>query len=710
MFDYLFNPWRKWRASRHASHQLDAILAQFDPARGLAERNAWLIELAYWLRRADRPAGATSESWRYARLRYLLQVLDNNPALAERVGRTLRSIVRDNDPVSLLCDTGLSSRAGFWGELVDRLQARVLPPAPNQPQLAALFTLLFIGEHDAQWIDDLDDELVARIAALFQVGADDADEGAGAVVRLERSLSVGIGILVSQVRAAGLSHAIRTRMDHADVSDSPFYRLAEVADALFLAPPDAALAAGPERLAQRLNTFRAWLDQCRVATASVYQHLDENGVSVEVVFQVERMKAWLGRIDLLLTAWADTRASRRFVHLTAELVSASQHRRSVGYLVRATFADLARKVVERSAETGEHYITRDRKEYAAMVKAAAGGGAITAATVYLKFFITGAHLTRFTEGLFASINYAASFLGIHFAHFTLATKQPAMTAPALAHRLDQVGRPEGRCALRRRYRGDDPLQRGGHRRQPGGRGAGGFPGAVGGGAGLPCRPDLAGQGRGHHRILLGPRADAAVCGLHRRAAVAVQPGGGLGRQLVRAASRARRDRSSPAPAFHGRRARRAAHRRFLEAQPVGRGGQRLARLHAGAGARDPVVLRAAHGGAPRDAVHWRGGHRRRRAGRGRDAHGRLLAGGGRHRADGRAQRAGVVCPGIQHGDALAQPARPGPPAHHRGGVAAHPARSAVPAGAARADRAGPAHCRHAGLNRPRGGRSALLHR
>ncbi len=78
-----------------------------------------------------------------------------------------------------------------------------------------------------------------------------------------------------------------------------------------------------------------------------------------------------------------------------------------------------------------------------MVKAAAGGGVITAATVYIKFFIAGAHLSRFTEGFFASINYAVSFLGIHFAHFTLATKQPAMTAPALAHRLDQVGRPEG---------------------------------------------------------------------------------------------------------------------------------------------------------------------------------------------------------------------------------------------------------------------------
>ena len=441
MLKFLLNPWRKWRASRHASHQLDAILAQFEPTRSLAERNEWLIELAYWLRRADRPVGTTSESWRYARLRYLLQVLENNPDLAARVGQTLRTIVQDNDPVSLLCDTGLSSRSGFWGELVDRWQARFLPPAPNEPQLAALFALLFVGPHDAAWVDSLDDELVTRLHALFRAGLSDADELTGQT-RLERSLGIGIQILISQVRAAGLSRAIRSRMDHEDVTELPFYRLADAANAIFLERPDAP-PARPEQLAQQLNYFRAVLDQCRTATASVYQHLDENGVSVEVVFQVERMKAWLGRIDLLLTAWADTRATRRFTHLTAELVSASQHRRSVGYLVRATCADLARKVVERSAESGEHYITRDKKEYGAMVKAAAGGGVITAATVYVKFFIAGAHLSRFTEGFFASINYAVSFLGIHFAHFTLATKQPAMTAPALAHRLDQVARPEG---------------------------------------------------------------------------------------------------------------------------------------------------------------------------------------------------------------------------------------------------------------------------
>ena len=45
-------------------------------------------------------------------------------------------------------------------------------------------------------------------------------------------------------------------------------------------------------------------------------------------------------------------------------------------LLARHYSLLARKVAERSAETGEHYITRDRAEYRAMLRAAAGGGAV----------------------------------------------------------------------------------------------------------------------------------------------------------------------------------------------------------------------------------------------------------------------------------------------------------------------------------------------
>ncbi|KAF1054956.1 MAG: hypothetical protein GAK41_00485 [Burkholderia gladioli] len=68
---------------------------------------------------------------------------------------------------------------------------------------------------------------------------------------------------------------------------------------------------------------------------------------------------------------------------------------------------------------------------------------MTVATVCVKFWITGAHLQSMIEGVLAGINYAASFTLMHFLHFTLAAKQPAMTAPTLARELDDIGHEEG---------------------------------------------------------------------------------------------------------------------------------------------------------------------------------------------------------------------------------------------------------------------------
>jgi len=48
-------------------------------------------------------------------------------------------------------------------------------------------------------------------------------------------------------------------------------------------------------------------------------------------------------------------------------------------------------------------------------------------------------LTAFWAGFWAGANYAASFVLIHLLHFTVATKQPAMTAPAMADKLTDMG-------------------------------------------------------------------------------------------------------------------------------------------------------------------------------------------------------------------------------------------------------------------------------
>jgi site-specific recombinase len=66
-----------------------------------------------------------------------------------------------------------------------------------------------------------------------------------------------------------------------------------------------------------------------------------------------------------------------------------------------------------------------------------------AGTVFAKFGLLALGLGAFWAGFFAGINYATSFLLIMLLHGTVATKQPAMTAPALAAQLGDVGREGG---------------------------------------------------------------------------------------------------------------------------------------------------------------------------------------------------------------------------------------------------------------------------
>jgi site-specific recombinase len=132
------------------------------------------------------------------------------------------------------------------------------------------------------------------------------------------------------------------------------------------------------------------------------------------------------------------RPSRDITRLLARLVRVAGERRSVRALLARHYSLLARKVAERSAEKGEQYITRDRTAYLKMLRAAGGGGAVLAGTTFMKFFVMALGLSAFWAGFWAGVNYASSFVLIHLLHGTVATKQPAMTAPAMAEKLRDV--------------------------------------------------------------------------------------------------------------------------------------------------------------------------------------------------------------------------------------------------------------------------------
>jgi site-specific recombinase len=459
MFRSFKTLWKKWRASRSAGHQLDALLALADADAPYGERSEWLIELAHWIHRRGRldsteaatPPHATPRDTdahdaphrappEHARVRYLLHVLDRNPVWKANVGAILRKLLRESDSLSLLCDAGMPVHSGLVGALVGRLQAQMIPPAPNRRDLAALVTLMFPATHDPEWIASLPPGLFARLHALI-VEPDAAPQSG----EFSLDLLTALHNLSCQISSTGLSPTVRSRLSgddaHVAVESLSFYRLTRA----MLEVENARDSGDASRLLQGVTWLRLLLDDCRKATDDVFAHLYRNGVRVDTVFQVERMRMRIVRAERLLDAWMATGNAAVQARLAADLVKANQESLSIAHLVRSNFALLSRKVVELSADTGEHYIARDRAEYLTMLRMAAGGGLVTAVTVYVKFGITGAHLPSMLEGVLAGFNYALSFLVMHFCHFSLATKQPAMTAPTLARELDGANEPQGRA-------------------------------------------------------------------------------------------------------------------------------------------------------------------------------------------------------------------------------------------------------------------------
>ncbi len=179
------------------------------------------------------------------------------------------------------------------------------------------------------------------------------------------------------------------------------------------------------------------LDACQRAAASVAEHLEEFGVSVDVAFQSHQLRQRVQRIDELLTCVLSPTPARDVALLLARLVGVASERRSIRALLASHYSLLAYQVAERSAETGEHYITRDRTEYAGMLRAAALGGAVLAVTTHVKFLVLALGLAAFWSGFWAGMNYAISFVVVQLVHGTVATKQPAMTAPAMARKLTE---------------------------------------------------------------------------------------------------------------------------------------------------------------------------------------------------------------------------------------------------------------------------------
>ena len=355
----------------------------------------------------------------------LPEVLAQDPVRCRAVFASLEGILGAAGGADLFSDSGLPTARSFLAEASDRLCRRLLPEPRADHDLVMLVGWLVRQSDFDDTLLSMDRQAFAALTHLVMSPDHPALWDAVRVAAVD-----GFRLLAARVLDIGLHPRLRNRKLGVRVVSVPAHCLFSASAAM----ADAWDAGLP-------GDQKAWLaaaNDCQQALAATRVAHGSEGVSVEVVFSLDVLERCLHRMRLIANLFADdpvVQDAGRY-RLVRDLVVAVRQDRSLRDLARHSMHLLHRRIVDRSGTTGEHYIALDRKEYRQIWGAAAGGGLLTTVTAVLKLAAHHAchvaSVAPVVEGLAYGLNYSASFIVLQHTHLMLATKQPAMTAAALA--------------------------------------------------------------------------------------------------------------------------------------------------------------------------------------------------------------------------------------------------------------------------------------
>jgi site-specific recombinase len=416
-----FNWYQKSELKRS---DLITLLEGLGPAESLEKRMQSLKEIMEWLRQPAKinensPLPSHLQS-RNIRLKFLLQFIERH---GEAQGRhfihTLQDLFSRGIAVRLYCLTGMSDNNGFFNELSDRMIQKFIPHVYADKDLAELFKVIFTEEEDAEWFEVCHKDIIPPFMELI-AKHEISTQG------LQEDQSEALILLGSQISALGMERSIRRRLTNQRLSESPFLQLGM---SINRGLPD--------------NLLLQEISHCRLKLQEVRQNIESTGVSVTLIYYLEKMNALLDRVEMLLYLRQENdpeTQSRIIANFIGRLIREDLQSLGIKDYLKENLHMLTRKIVERAGEKGAHYIANTPQERAQLWRAASWAGVLTAFTAIFKFWIGLAHFPLFFEGFFFFCNYALGFLIMQRFHLALSSKQPAYTASALSRKFEEFKR------------------------------------------------------------------------------------------------------------------------------------------------------------------------------------------------------------------------------------------------------------------------------
>jgi site-specific recombinase len=361
----------------------------------------------------------------------LCYLLSKDLDKARILRQAVLTLLSEHKPISLFLISRHSVFTGFFSEMRRRISHKILPDTIDTDYLVDLFALFFTKTTDEEWVNAVPDNVWAQL--IHAIRFDLAEPSVAAIC--QKNLYEASQVLSYRIAALGLEPELLRNYPELEQHSSPFVmQQAELV---------AILSAQAENNTEMdIKHILVMLDQCKAIIAKIRRNSAQTGTSINLTQLLQRMLQQASRLEELLTILNrfhhQQAADAEIVKLFKALVYSECHKNDLQEHWRENMEVMAVRVTENASRTGEHYITENRSEYYGLMRSAMGAGVIIAFMAMIKIVLAKYHFAPLTEGILFSLNYGLGFILIHILHFTVATKQPAMTAAAIAATIDNA--------------------------------------------------------------------------------------------------------------------------------------------------------------------------------------------------------------------------------------------------------------------------------
>lgn len=366
----------------------------------------------------------------------VLNSFRSNPNIADNFGYYIHNILRERPFNLSLTEANILSENAFFPELKKRILNKVLPPVEHENTVWYLIdNVSLTPRSELKFLHNLPENEFNEFLQI--IGAADF------IIKPEVKKELIFSMNILSWRVTGMAmevDVVRMAPEYRNF-DNPFLALQNELEDLaeeLEQNPELQLDSRDSRYKQ----IKIYIEQCLEFVNIAFKNSSQYGISGKINQSLLKIRQQIQRIfETIQLLVIDTEAdiTRNSKQLIFNILSYKSHKNNISELINDSTRLISHLITNHTAETGSHYITSTKKEYMTMFYKASGGGIIVGALCVLKVLYGYIPGSDFFHAFFYSLNYAMGFVMIYLMRFTLATKQPAMTAATMTKVLSEEG-------------------------------------------------------------------------------------------------------------------------------------------------------------------------------------------------------------------------------------------------------------------------------